>query len=152
MDQATTHQHSRRTMLETLATYRSLATVTPADDAHGLDIRNPGLWQFGKAEVAYEAMPFAQLIKDIDAFFGDELTTALTGPQAAEAEAEVRRITSEHLAIITMRLAGTASAGSQMTWATASKDELQTLACAALQRAADIRFTEFVKPLVAEVQ
>jgi len=135
------------TMLETLATYRRFATVDPVRDTLGLDARDPAGWKLSVAEVECEAAPFAALIKDIDAFFGDDLESALTGDEAAAAEAEVRRIVAENLATVTVRLALTTAAGAQIDWTSANAEMLQLLARTAMKRAADQRFVEIVQSL-----
>lgn len=138
------------TMLKTLTTYRLFATVPPVVDALGLDTRDPAGWDLAKSKVAYEAAPFAKLIADIDAFFGDELGEAFAGSEAAEAETEARRIISEHLAAATIRLSLSSAAGAQLDWINATTDMLQSLAGVALQRAADVRFTAVVGKVFAK--
>lgn len=135
------HQLPNPTLLETLATYRRFGTVPDVVDTLGIGDRSPGLVELGKAEIAYEAAPFAKLIADIDAFFGDQLTEALTGPDAATAENEVRRIFGEHLSAAIIRLSLSAAAASQIDWVNSGVDILRTIAGVALQRAADLRFT-----------
>lgn len=139
------------TTAEWIATFRTFSNVPTIVDTLGIDDRSPGQMDLGRAQITTEARPFARLVNDIDAFFGDEMDSALTGPESAEAEAEARRIIAEHLASATMRLALSAAAGSQVDWPTASRETLQHLAGAALQRAADQRFVEVVSPAVAKV-
>lgn len=135
------------TFTEWISTIRSMATPPTVHDTLGLDQRDPAGWALSSAEVAYEIKPFADLIAAIDAFFGDDLTEALSGPEAAEAESEVRRIIAEQLATVTMRLALTAAALSTVNLVTETKETLRTLAGTLLQRAADQRFIEIVSPL-----
>jgi prevent-host-death family protein len=137
------------TLAEQIATVRRFAAVTPVGDTLGLDQRDPAGWSLTHAQVTAEAAPFAALLADIDAFFGDELEAALAGPESTEAEAEVRRIIGENLATVTMRLAMTGAALSQANLTTAPADLQITIARTLLQRAADQRFTELVAPLVA---
>lgn len=131
---------------EHLATFHRMSTVHVSGDALGLDDRDPAGWDLARAKVAAEAKPFARLIADIDAFFGDDLGDALTGPEAAEAETEVRRIIAENLASAIVRLTLTAAGGAQVEWTAADTDTLQQLASIAIQRAADLRFVEVVSP------
>jgi hypothetical protein len=132
------------TTLETLTTYRLLACMPTGGDPLGLDTRNPVAWDFAKSQAAYQAAPFVALVADIDAFFGDELDQAFTGPETADAEREARRIITEHLAAATVRLALSSAAGAQLDWINATPDTLQHLAGVALQRAGDMRFTAAV--------
>jgi prevent-host-death family protein len=132
---------------EKLATFRLMATRSPVSDRGAERLDRAG-WDLAVAKVGYEIAPFAKLISDIDAFFGDELDEALSGDEAAQAEAEARRIISEHLASATMRLALSAAAGSQVQWLSADVDTLQQLATVAVQRAADMRFVEIVSSAV----
>lgn len=136
------------TAAEWIATFRTFAVVPTVVDTLGIEERSPGLMDLGRAQIAAEALPFAKLIADIDAYFGDDLDSALTGPEAINAETEARRIIAEHLSSATMRLALSAAAGSQVDWTAANSQTLQHLASAALQRAADLRFVEVVSPAV----
>jgi prevent-host-death family protein len=138
------------TMLETLTTYRLMATVPPVVDTLGLDTCNPASLDLAKSQVGYEAQPFAALIADIDAFFGDELGQAFTGPEAAEAEATARRIIAVHHAAARIRLSLSSDVGSQLDWTNATSDTLQNLAGIALQRAADVRFAAVVDKVFAK--
>jgi hypothetical protein len=72
------------------------------------------------AQLALEAAPFAALVAEIDDFFGDEISTALSGPEALGAETEARRIIGEHLGRATTRLAVGAAVLPQTDWTTAS--------------------------------
>lgn len=133
------------TIAERIATYRKFSVVPTVVDTLGIDDRSPGLVDLGRAELATEAKPFADLVAAVDEFFGDELGAALAGPEAAEAEAEVRRIIAEHMASATTRLALTAAALSQVDLVAADAMLLHTVASTALKRAADQRFVEVVK-------
>lgn len=137
-------------MLDTITTYRRLATITPAGDTLGLDQRDPTGWALAQAELAAQARPFAELVADVDAYFAGQLAEALAGPEAAEAIVQARRIVAEHLAKATMRLALSAAAGAQVDFVRADVDALRALAAAALQRAADQRFAGVVAPLFAK--
>lgn len=139
------------TVAEHLATFRRMSTVPTIVDTLDREARNPAGWLLAQAQVTAETAPFAKLIADIDAFFGDELDGALAGDEAAEAEAEARRIIAENLAAATMRLALSAAGGSQVTWAAADTMTLQHLTAVAIQRAADLRFVEVVSPAAKRV-
>jgi prevent-host-death family protein len=134
------------TITEWIDTFRTFATVPTVVDTLGIEDRSPGLMDLGRAQLTLEAAPFAALIADVDAFFGDELSAALSGPEAAGAETEARRIIGEHLGRATTRLAVGAAVLPQTDWTTASGPALQNLAHVALQRAADLRFAEVVSP------
>jgi len=139
---------SMPTIRETIATLRTFSTVPTVVDTLGIEDRSPGLMDLGRAQLAAEALPFVRLITDVDVFFGDELDSALAGPEAGAAETEARCIIAEHLAAATMRLALSAAGGSQVNWIAADATTLRQLASVALQRAADLRFVEVVSPAV----
>lgn len=136
------------TAAESIATYRRFAIVPTVVDTLGIEDRSPGLMDLGRAQITYEAQPFKELINDIDAFFGDELDEALTGPESDQAEAEARRIFAEHLAGANKRLT-LGAALVQVDCVNADVDALQHMAALVLQRAADRRFVEIVSPAVA---
>ncbi len=142
------------TLTEWIRTFRTFSTTPTVVDTMGIDDRSPGLKDLGRAQLSLEAAPFAALTADIDRFFGDDIddffggdpATALTGPEAAQAADEVRRIISEHLTRATTRLAVGTAVLPRDDWATATNQELYNVAHAVLQRAADLRFVEVVTP------
>lgn len=138
-------------MLDTLNSYRTLATPTQFVDTIGLSDRDPALLDVGRAEVSYEAQPFAKLVADIDLFFEGDLEEALTGPRAAEAESHARRIIAEHLRAANSRLSMSSTATDKVDWADATGETLQRLAGVALRRAGDLRFVQVVTPAVGAV-
>lgn len=133
---------------ELIARFRTWSVVPTVVDTLGIEDRSPGLIDIGRAELALEAAPFSILVATIDAFFAGELEEALTGPEAAKAEVEVRRIIGEHLAGADLRLAVGATILPEVDWDTV---DLANLAYVALQRAADRRFVEIVSEAAAKV-
>lgn len=127
------------TTIEWIGTLRTFATVPPVVDTLGIGDREPGLTDLGRAQLAIEAHPFAQLVADLDAFFGDELAQAFSGPEADEAEAEAWRIIGDHLARAKTRLAVGAALLPQTSPAIDPASALN-LAHVTMQRAADQRF------------
>jgi hypothetical protein len=93
------------TTRETLATIADEAarSITP-DDLPPIPGEHPATGPTTAALVAAEVAPFAGLAAALGAFFGDELAEALTGPEAPEAEVEIRRIIDEHLRAARTRL------------------------------------------------
>jgi hypothetical protein len=137
------------TLFEKIGTLRRMGAHAEVRDTLGLEERDPVGWAVARAKAAAERRPFAQLIAEIDRYFGDELDEAFTGPERADAETEARRIIAEHLASATIRLALSAAGGHAVQWVTASPETLGNLASTALQRAADLRFVEIVTPAAA---
>lgn len=130
--------------------FSTVPTVVDTLDTLGIEDRSPGLLELGRAAITFEAVPFRALVADIDAYFDGELDEALTGPESAEAEAQVRRIITENLGRATTRLNVGTTLLPQTNWATADSAALQHHAHVILQRAADRRFVEIVSPTVVK--
>lgn len=88
------------------------------------------------ALIAEEA---ARSITPDGAFFGDDLAEAITGPEAPEAEAEIRRIIDEHLRAARARLIPPPPV---VDWS--DHIALAEVAFAAIKRAGDLRFVDIL--------